>query len=223
MEEDIRIVSDIDAVPDGSNCAVIIRHADRDGELNRVVRRDEGLNDVGKRRAEILGAELRRFPDLLSYSSQIGRCVDTCVHISNGYGKRSEPTRTELLGMSAPFMIDPVRAYDMMKDIGLLEFVDRYVHDALDVSMVLPCSEGMRMMLSYVIGNIKGMKGGIGVFVSHDMIITPPMAYYFGYDFKKGLVPFLDGIVLYEEGDGYVARYDGKEIPVSGYGIPRRS
>ncbi|MFA5313943.1 MAG: histidine phosphatase family protein [Methanomassiliicoccales archaeon] len=222
MKEGSRIASDIDAVPEGSNCAVIVRHADRDGEMNQVVRKDEGLNDTGIRRAEQLGSELRRFSDLISFSSPIGRCVDTCVHISNGYGKDAKPTCTELLGMSAPFMIDPLRAYGMMKEIGLLEFVDRYVHDGLDESMVLPCSEGMRMMLSYVISNIKGMKGGIGVFVTHDMIITPPMAYYFGYDFKKGLVPFLDGIVLYEKGDGYVARYAGKEILVNGDGVPSR-
>ncbi|MCE5296363.1 MAG: histidine phosphatase family protein [Euryarchaeota archaeon] len=222
LKDGLRITSDIDAVPEGSNCAVIVRHADREGELDQVVRNDEGVNDIGIRRAKLLGSTLGRFPDLRSFSSPIGRCVDTCVHISIGYGKRVEPTCTELLGMSAPFMIDPIRAYDLMREIGLLEFVDRYVHDDLDKNMVLPCSEGMRMMLSYVIENIKGLKGGIGVFVTHDMIITPPMAYYLGYDFWKGLVPFLDGMVLYEKGDGYVARYAGREIPVSGEGVPRR-
>jgi len=53
------------------------------------------------------------------------------------------------------------------------------------------------------------------------MIITPAMSYYFEYDFRgKGLAPFLDGIVLYQKGDGYVARHAGKEMRVEASGRP---
>jgi len=220
MREDIRITADIDTIPKGSNCAVIIRHGDRNGPQNQVVRSDEALNPEGAKKAEQLGNDLKRFSDIVSYSSAIGRCVDTCIHISNGYGKKVEPVTTDLLGMSSPFMVDPQRAYALMKQVGLLNFVDQYVHDSLDPSIVMPCPEGMEMLLSFVVGKIERMNGGVGVFVTHDMIITPGMAYYLGYDFKNGLVPFLDGFVLYEDGDGYIARYDGKEISVSAKGRP---
>jgi hypothetical protein len=223
MTDEIRITEDLDGIPQGANCAVIIRHADRGGPLNQVVRQEEGLNGLGVRRSVELGRSLKGFSEMRAFSSPVDRCQDTCRHISEGYGKAVEPTVTELLGMSAPFMVDPKAAYFKMKEVGLLGFVDLYVKDSIDKCVAMPCSEGARMLLSYVIENIRPMKGGVGVFVTHDMIITPPMAYYFGYDFmSNGLVPFLDGVVLYQEGDAYIARYGGREISVSPSGIPMR-
>jgi hypothetical protein len=223
MKNDIRIASDIAAVPKGANCAIIIRHGDRDGVLNQVVHQDERLNVMGIQRSEHLGTLLSRFSQLRSFTSPIERCVDTCVHISKGYGKEQQPERTELLGMAAPFMLDPKKAYKRMNDLGLHGFVECYINDSLDRSMVLPCNEGTRMLFSYVIDRIKDMEGGIGVFVTHDMIITPSMAYYFDYDFmNKGLAPFLDGIVLYEDGKGYVAAYSGKKLKVDASGTVQK-
>ena len=223
MSEDLRIACDIDGVPNGSNCAVIIRHADRGGPLNQVVGRDESLNETGKRRAAELGILLRRFTEMRSFSSPIGRCKETCMYISTGYGKIAEPTVTELLGMSSPTMVDPKLAYQKMNEVGLLGFVDLYVKDAIDGCIAIPISEGAKLLFSYVIEKIRPMKNGVGMFVTHDMIITPPMAYYFGYDFmENGLVPFLDGVVLYQEGDAFIARYAGREIEVDATGVPSR-
>lgn len=222
MINDLRISSDLAAVPKGANCAIIIRHGDRDGALNQVVHQEERLNAIGIRRSEHLGTLLSRFSELRTYTSSIERCVDTCAHISKGYGKQQVPERTELLGMSAPFMLDSKKAYKRMNDLGLHGFVECYINDSLDRSMVLPCNEGTRMLFSYVIERIKDMDGGVGVFVTHDMIITPSMAYYFDYDFmNNGLAPFLDGIVLYQENDGYVAIYSGKRLLVDRNGAPR--
>ncbi|OPY31873.1 MAG: Histidine phosphatase superfamily (branch 1) [Methanomassiliicoccales archaeon PtaU1.Bin124] len=218
--EPIRISSDLSAVPDGANCAVIIRHGDRGGGENKIVNVDEELNETGRMRSELLGGLLSNFTSLRSYSSPIGRCMDTCVHISKGYGTIVEPKATEFLGMSAPFMVDPNAAYAKMKQLGLLGFVDAYVHDSLDRNMVLPCMEGTEMMFNNAIEHIKDMRGGVGVFVTHDMIITPAMAYFFGFDFRNGLAPFLDGIVLYSKGNGYAARHGGKEMAVSMSGKP---
>ena len=71
------------------------------------------------------------------------------------------------------------------------------------------------MLFSYAIEKIKNMSGGVGVFVTHDMILTPPLAYFFNYDYKtNGLLTFLDGIVLFEDGDGFTASYGGRTVPV---------
>ncbi|HSV42086.1 MAG TPA: hypothetical protein VLH13_01580, partial [Methanomassiliicoccales archaeon] len=112
-------------------------------------------------------------------------------------------------------MVDPKKAYAKMREVGLLGFVDLYVKDQLDKETVLSCSVGTQMLLSYVIDKIGRMRNGVGVFVTHDMIITPPLAYYFGYDFQgKGLAAFLEGIVLYEAEDGYLAQHDGISVKV---------
>ena len=71
------------------------------------------------------------------------------------------------------------------------------------------------MLFSYAMDKINNMDGGVGVFVTHDMILTPPLAYFFDYDYKaNGLLTFLDGIVLYEDEDGFVASYGGRSVRV---------
>jgi len=71
----LRVLQDLALVPEGKSCALIIRHADRDGQTDRLVSKDEGLNEVGRRRATMLGGALRRFYDLHLYSSPVTRCV----------------------------------------------------------------------------------------------------------------------------------------------------
>ncbi len=215
MNDAFRIRADISKVPAGSNCALLIRHGDRNGELANVVSEQEGLNEVGTERSRQFGKMLSRFSDLIAYSSPVGRCVDTCLNISKGFGNESEVEVTSFLGMSSPFMVDPPAAYVKMHELGLLGFVDAYVKDTLDRKMVLPCREGTKMLFSFAIEKIQKMDGGVGVFVTHDMILTPPLAYFFGYDYKRnGLVTFLDGIVLFKDGEGYTAIYNGRQVPV---------
>jgi len=75
------------------------------------------------------------------------------------------------------------------------------------------------MMFSYAIDRLKDMRGGAVVVVTHDMILTPPLGRLFGYDYLgKGLVPFLDGMILYQSDGGYVATHGGKSIRVSSDG-----
>jgi len=215
MKDGFRILTDLSKVPAGSNCALLIRHGDRNGALAKVVKEQEGLNEIGAKRSKQFGKMLTRFSDLIAYSSPVGRCVDTCRNISKGFGKEVEVESTKFLGMSAPFMVDPPAAYVKMHELGLLGFVDAYVSNSLDRKIVLPCSEGTKMLFSYAIERIKNMSCGVGVFVTHDMILTPTLAYFFDYDFKtNGLLTFLDGIVLFEDGDGFTASYGGHSVRV---------
>jgi hypothetical protein len=215
MNDGFRIAYDLSKVPAGSNCALLIRHGDRNGELANVVREQEGLNETGTLRSRQFGRMLTRFSDLVAYSSPVGRCVDTGLNISKGFGKEVKVESTQFLGMSSPFMVDPPAAYGKMHELGLLGFVDAYVSDSLDRKIVLPCSEGTKMLFSYAIERIKKMSGGVGIFVTHDMILTPPLAYFFGYDYKtNGLLTFLDGIVLFEDEEGYAASYGGRSVRV---------
>ena len=237
MTTDLRILHDLAHVPKGSNCALIIRHGDRDAMLNKVVtyhkivlklnlrsfERDSrvGLNQQGVERSLELGRSLKGFSELRSWSSPIGRCVDTCKRVSEGFGTSNGVESTHFLGMQPPFMVQPAKAYELMVDLGLDGFVEAYINDRIDPSIALPCPEGTRMLFSYAIERIGGMKGGIGLFVTHDMILTPALAYYYGYDFKgKGLVQFLDGFVLYETEEGFTARFCGQEMKVSKNGRP---
>ncbi len=215
MKNGLKVLQDLASVPEGRSCAVIIRHADRGGAVDTVVDNEESLNDLGRSRAAELGLFLRRFDSLQMYSSPIGRCEETCMRLGEGYGREYSLEKTELLGMRAPFMLQPDVAYSLMRSLGLYGFLDAYVQGRIDRKVAMPCEDGAQMLLSYAIDKVRGVSNGVVVMVTHDMILTPPLAYYFDYDYEEnGLVPFLEGIVLSEGEAGYTASYDGRSVRV---------
>jgi hypothetical protein len=54
MKDGFRILTDLSKVPAGSNCALLIRHGDRNGALAKVVNEQEGLNEIGTKRSKQL-------------------------------------------------------------------------------------------------------------------------------------------------------------------------
>jgi len=215
MKEGLKILQDLALVPKGRSCAIIIRHADRDGAVDTVVDNLEALNAQGRRRATELGRYLKRFDSLQMYSSPIGRCEETCVRMGEGFGREYTLEKTELLGMKAPSMLQPDLAYQLMRSMGFYGFLDAYVQGRIDQNVAMPCEEGTKMLLSFAIDRMRDTSNGVVVMVTHDMILTPPLAYYFNYDYRtNGLVPFLEGVVLYEDGDGYTASYGGRSVRV---------
>lgn len=218
----LRVLHDLALVPEGKSCALIIRHADRDGPTDRLVAKDEGLNETGRRRATMLGVALRRFDIVRYYSSPVGRCVETCERMAEGYGEVAKVESTEFLGMRAPSMIRPEDAYSLMRSMGLVSFTEAYVNGHIDPKVAVPCSEGARMLFSYAIERIRDVENCVAVMVTHDMVLTPALAKYFHYDVRKnGLVPFLDGMVLYSSDYGYRATYANSIMKVTKVGEPR--
>jgi hypothetical protein len=218
----LRVLQDLALVPTGKSCALIIRHADRDGQVDRLLPKDEGLNDTGRRRATELGKALRRFDLLRLLSSPIGRCVETCEHISEGYGEKVEVEPTEFLGMRCPTMLKPDEAYRLMGSMGLYSFTEAYVAGRLDPKVVRSCEDGAKMLFSYAIDSFREKDNQASVIVTHDMLVTPAMVKYFGFDVRRtGLVPFLDGMVLYSSDYGYRLAYDHRVLKLSKEGEPR--
>jgi len=212
----LRVLQDLALVPEGKSCALIIRHADRDGQVDRLVAKDEPLNETGRRRATMLGVALRRFYFLHLYSSPVTRCVETCELISQGYGQKVEVEATEFLGMRCPTMLKPDEAYKLMCSMGLYSFTEAYVAGRLDPKIVRSCEEGARMLFSYAMETIKDKDNQAVVIVTHDMLLTPALVKYFGYDVRKGgLVPFLEGFVLYSSDYGYRVAHEHKVLKLS--------
>ncbi|HUL39632.1 MAG TPA: histidine phosphatase family protein [Methanomassiliicoccales archaeon] len=218
----LRVLQDLALVPEGKSCALIIRHADRDGQVDRLVPKDESLNGTGRRRATELGKALKRFDLLRLLSSPIGRCVETCERISEGYGEKVEVETTEFLGMRCPTMLKPDEAYRLMGSMGLYSFTESYVAGKLDPKVVRSCEEGAKMLFHYAIESIRHKDNLVTAIVTHDMLITPAMVKYFGFDVRKaGLVPFLDGMVLYSSDYGYRVAHENRILKVTKEGEPK--
>ena len=130
---------------------------------------------------------------------------------------------TEVLGMRAPTMLRPRDAYDLMQTLGLERFIDDYVAGKLDPTIVMPCQRGAQLLFHFAAQKMKGAGADLTVLVSHDMLLTPAMVKYFGFDHhKNGLCPFLDGMVLYPVEDGFEARHAGRVLRVGEDMLPPR-
>jgi len=202
-----RILDDLEKVP-CDKAILIIRHADRDGALNALIDAEQNINDRGRERARQMGLGVHRFPRLAFSSSPVHRCVETCGCISTGHGTKATIEETEVLGMRAPTMLRPRDAYALMQTLGLERFIDEYVADKLDPNVVMPCQRGAQLLFHFAEQRMKSTGADLTVLVSHDMLLTPAMVKYFGFDIhKNGLCPFLDGMVLYPMDDGFEVRH----------------
>lgn len=207
-----RILDDLENVP-GDKAVLIIRHADRDGALNALIDAQQNINDNGRERARQMGLEVQRFPKLAFCSSPIARCVETCSCISEGHGSKAMIEETEMLGMRAPTLLRPRDAYGLMQAKGLECFVDDYVADKVDPQIVMSCQRGAQLLFHFAVQKMKSSGADLTILVSHDMLLTPAMVKYFGFDHhKNGLCPFLDGMVLYPVADGYEVRHGDRVL-----------
>jgi hypothetical protein len=202
---------------------MFIRHADRDGELNSLVGGDERLNEAGVRRARHLGVQLRRFNRISFSSSPVKRCVDTCACIAEGHGSGADIEETEFLGMQSGIMLRPKECYATMRSMGLERFIDEYINDKIDPSVTVTCQQGSQMIYSHGLKRMRDTNADLVVLVTHDMILTPGLVKYFGFDHREnGLVSFLDGEILYPVDGGYEVVHNGRRLRVDAQCRPPR-
>ncbi len=211
-----RILDDLSHVPSGSPCAILMRHADRDGSLLKLTSSSVTINAEGERKAKALGMLIKDRRGLHMYSSPVVRCTRTCECIAEGYGSDVQISTSEIIGTSGPFILKPQEAAKIMTELGLIPFVDAYVKGQVDESVFMPCPEGTQRLLSWAWSKASTGAPGPRVIVTHDLILTPAMRYLFNYDvFGKGLIGFLDGFVIWEEGKRIMASYEAKTIDVT--------
>ena len=218
---EFRILGDLDIVPRGARRALLIRHADRDGPLTKLIDDSVSINARGEERAKSFGKQIQSQEGLRLHSSPVGRCVRTCECISRGYGSKVEIQPSAVIGMKGPFILRPKEATQLMTELGLVPFVDAYVKGELDPTVVMPCAEGAQRLISWTSCKMRSGAPGTRIAVTHDLILTPVLRHLFDYDVHGlGLIDFLDGFVLYEQGARMLALYDGKEVDVTSMSFP---
>jgi hypothetical protein len=211
-----RILDDLDRVPEGARCVLLMRHADRGGSLLKLTSSSVSINAEGERRAREFGARIGGRTGLRLFSSPVIRCTRTCERIAEGYGAEVGIETSHVIGTSGPFILKPVEAARIMTELGLIPFVDAYVKGKVDPDVFMPCPEGTRRLLSWAWTKASVGAPGLNLVVTHDLILTPAMRYLLEYDvFEKGLIAFLDGFLLWERDGRVIARYDSREVDVT--------
>ncbi|MGD1060627.1 MAG: histidine phosphatase family protein [Methanomassiliicoccales archaeon] len=216
MTDNLRILEDLKAVPEGTRCILIIRHSDRDGSLDKLCPNGVGLNAKGVEKAVRLGKEIAPRPLSRMLSSPAVRCIQTCEHVSEGQGGATAVQLSRFLGMEGPFILRTKEAVGLMTSMGFVPFVEGYVREELDEEVLMPCRDMVARLFSWGACRMRSVPIGLSVAVTHDLVITPLLVQQFGYDLRgKGLIGFLDGFVLFESDHSLIARHGGKEVDVT--------
>ncbi|HTY47773.1 MAG TPA: histidine phosphatase family protein [Methanomassiliicoccales archaeon] len=215
-EEHFRILDDLTDVSLDARCAILVRHADRDGSLLKLTPSTVSINPVGEKKAREFGVRLRGRNGLRIYSSPVVRCTRTSECIADGYGQKVEIDTSQMIGTRGPFILKPAEAARIMTELGLIPFVDAYVKRQVDESVFMPCPEGTRRLLSWAWSKASVGEPGPRLMVTHDLILTPAMRHLFDYDvLGKGLIGFLDGFVIWKREGRVLARYASRTIDVT--------
>ncbi len=184
------LLASLAAAPRSAPFALLLRHADRvafaPGERGDEV----PLTATGAARAEALSRHALLEDRARSWceSSSVPRCLSTASHL--GLSARPNP----LLGAPGAFVIDPARAAEAFLRSG----TEAVVRDHLagkPCSFLRSVEDGARLVLECV-RELCSARGGIGVFISHDAIVMPVIAWATGERFDGSWLEPLDGIVI---------------------------
>jgi Histidine phosphatase superfamily (branch 1) len=185
-------------VPPGAPFALLIRHADREefrpGELGDHIE----LTAIGEERSRALAKHgaIESCPALWGESSPLPRCMSTARHI--GVSAASNP----LLGKPGAFVTDAERAGEAFLRLGTGAVVRGHLAGEGWPFMRSP-EEGARLLLADIAARLAARRGA-GLFISHDSVVMPVIAWVAGERFEDTWLAPLDGIVVLQVGGSAV-------------------
>ena len=192
-------------LPTQHSIALLIRHAPRQNySIKRLLQKpDIDITHSGALKAQKLGKKLA-FLGLPTYfySSPLTRCIRTCEEISKGLGKNINHTIkiSRFLGDPGPFVKDANAVANILsKYESIIDFMNAWFEERFSTTIIKSPSEGTFDLLHWIVSILKEEdKPGLFVFVSHDLIITPVLSLFFGYNYlKNGMIDYLDGLLIW--------------------------
>ena len=186
---------------------LLVRHAARENIDDSVSVWEANLTPKGEADALTFGRSLTPFSYGGAYASPIPRCMNTAALILEGWGHGSKTVQADWLLLNA-YVRDKaaVKAQFEVRDSDQL-VLDHVAGESLHGFS--PIAEGSALLLSEIRQRMR--PGTLTLFVSHDALLMPFFAHFFGQRFSKASwFPCLHGAVILDSEDG--AYINGKKI-----------
>lgn len=203
----------LDLASSGISVAMVLRHAGPDG-LPGGVRADEAhASRLGLEAASGLGVTLG---DQLTccYASPYPRCLETGEAIVAGSRKAVDVAKDDLLGNPSVFI-------DKLDDAA--KVFERIGHDAVIEHLVKaqPLSGwtsdprgASRQLVKHLVDTCQQHDQGVGVFVTHDLVIGVMGYWATGWALGLSDLPsFLEGALVYRQNDQVFLHYRSHLYP----------
>lgn len=190
------------AVPNETDVALIIRHAEREDIPPGTFGVDVSLTTHGVASAERFGATLTSLrPGFEVTTSPVPRCVHTAEAILRGGGFDREAALDWRLGDPGPFVVDTETSGALFLETGILEITRRQISDVEPPPGMRETSEGVGLLLDLTAKEL-GNSGRLNVYVTHDSILAVLVAYLYKLSVDDISWPgYLDGMIMWRSSE----------------------
>lgn len=190
------------------NMTILMRHSEK--RLTRIPGMEPfmPLTDPGKAYAVDFGEKLPRDGVPLLFSSTFGRCIETAYLIDKGFSRISG-TRTPYPAITrglTPFYVNNIRQVsELAQEIGNNRFISQWFARQFDHDMILDPETTADTLVYFMKQRLDLLKDKeIAVCISHDWNLFPVKEFCLGIRFdSEPDVGYLEGIILYRDGDRY--------------------
>ena len=200
-----------------SPAAIIVRHAARYPVQSLNNSFVVALTEQGKHDAYAFGTRLRHYRSVRLFHSPAVRCRETAERISAGMqGNGTRPIGTqETWALCAPYLKDE-RVLRVADDLGE-GFMRVWFNGELDEAWISRTTDAADVVLRPVLERLSDPmgEGRLDVHVSHDWELVLLREELLGMRYEDvGWVEYLDGLVIYRDGDGFLVRYRDRSAKV---------
>ncbi len=145
-----QILDALAAIPDKTDVALVIRHAEREEIPTGTFGADVALTSNGVVSAFLFGNALRVCRRVNVTSSPVPRCVQTAEAILKGCGNDSSVQLDRTLGDPGPFVMYPEASGPLFLETDILDIVRRQLSDFVPPIGMRSTADGVRMLLELI-------------------------------------------------------------------------
>lgn len=207
-----RTLALLDEAPRERAVALLLRHAARDESIDPPPPHTP-LTEVGRIATRELGLALG--PTLRSVAhSPVLRCRETALQLLAGAGHERPCNVDPLLGGPGAFVASERLASESFAALGVVG-VMRTLMAGQDVAGFVPARVGAQTLLAHLVASLHDAEAGVLVFVTHDTLLAPTLAWLFGPD--VALPGYLAGLMVWSDVGGRIhARGAGHQRVLDG-------
>lgn len=165
----------VNGLAEGEKVVIMVRHAERGSDYSRT----GPLTDNGKLQSQELGAKMVGSPAIYYAGSQFIRTHQTCNNIAKGHGDADTLADT-LSVLNDGWFIKNQNAYNsaQWQAGGAFAFLSRWAYEGGYTNAFYDLAErSSELIEDHLIPALEKSGKSIGVFVSHDVMLLPLIAY----------------------------------------------
>lgn len=204
-------------IPRDRDVSIFMRHAERFEIKSMKDALEIPLTEKGESDALDLGKELTFLKDVRLCHSPVARCRVTAEMIGRGLQGAGIATGEleSIPVLGGPYITgkwgDVIKS---VEDLGHDAFIRAWFEGTIESSIIMPLREAASLQVDFIRDHLEAGTGS-SINVTHDWNILLLREQYFSITHEDaGMPDFMDGLVLFKDGNRFIMRYADREITI---------